>query len=125
MTTGVQCSGDPQCSCPAPHETGVCHEHAHQSLLHRSLPGQPGVNQAGMRHLKTLGQGRGGRQRSIGDLHEIPRGALAVERWLFRGVISRVDVHGYHQAVEVSRQGWPSHLCRYRVADANGPMGGP
>ena len=41
MTTGVQCSADPQCSCPAPSETGVCHEHAHQSLLHRILHGQP------------------------------------------------------------------------------------
>jgi len=41
MTTGVQCSAHPQCSCPAPPATGVCHEHANQSLLHRILRGQP------------------------------------------------------------------------------------
>ena len=37
-------------------------------------------------------------------------------------MISRVNVHGYHQAVEVSGQGWPGHLDRYSVARANGPM---
>jgi hypothetical protein len=41
MTTGVQCSGDPQCSCSAPPKTGICHEHAHQSRLHGILHGQP------------------------------------------------------------------------------------
>jgi hypothetical protein len=41
MTTRVQCSADTRCSCPDPPATGVCHEHAHQSLLYRILQGQP------------------------------------------------------------------------------------
>jgi hypothetical protein len=79
----------------------------------------------GIRHLKTLGHGRGGAQRNINDPHEIPRGALLIESGLFRGVISGVDVDGYHQAVEVSGQGWPGDLYRDGVASANGPLDGP
>jgi hypothetical protein len=51
------------------------------------------------RRENVLGHGRGGAQRDVGDSHEIPAGALLIERGLVRGVISRVDVHGYHQAV--------------------------
>lgn len=75
--------------------------------------------------LEALGHGRSGPQRSIGDPHEIPGGTHAGERRLFRGVISWVDVHGHHQAVEVSEQGWSGLLDRYRVGRANGPMGDP
>jgi len=50
------------------------------------------------RRENVLGHDRGG-ARDVGDSHEIPAGALLIERGLVRGVISRVDVHGYHQAV--------------------------
>ncbi len=75
--------------------------------------------------MKTSGHGWGRAQRSIGDPHEIPGDALAVERWLFRGVASGVDLHGCHQAVLAGRQGWPGYLDGERVADAHGPLGGP
>jgi hypothetical protein len=31
MTTGIQCRADPQCTVPAPSETGICHCHAKQA----------------------------------------------------------------------------------------------
>jgi hypothetical protein len=33
MTTGVQCKNNPLCRIPAPHDTGVCHEHCRQIRL--------------------------------------------------------------------------------------------
>src|SRR5258708_13283485 len=68
---------------------------------------------------------RGGAERNIEDPHEISRGALLIDRRLVKGAISRVDVHGDHQAVEVSGQAWPGHLDHDRVAHANSPMRGP
>jgi hypothetical protein len=33
MTTGIQCTADPGCRCPAPSDTGICHEHRQQARL--------------------------------------------------------------------------------------------
>jgi len=62
--------------------------------------------------LETLCNGRDGAERSIGDPHETSGDALPVERRRFWRVVSKVDLYGCHQAVKVSRQGWPGHLDR-------------
>ena len=37
MTTGIQCTADPSCRCPAPSETGICHEHRQPARLAEML----------------------------------------------------------------------------------------